>query len=129
MGLTGFSGGRMLKSTSPSCNLDLSPTRRGGRIRPGPMPRLAAAMPASLMTAARYGAALSKRARTLAIRMGYHSRPSFLIIGAQKAGTTALHGYLAEHPAIVPAQDKELAFFSPELFSDWPEHPNHAILC
>jgi hypothetical protein len=72
---------------------------------------------------------LSSRLKTLAIRAGYHSRPSFLVIGAQKAGTTALYYYLAEHPRIVPSRDKELGFFAPELFADWPEHPNHRILC
>jgi len=66
--------------------------------------------------------------RMLAIRAGYHSRPSFLIIGAQKAGTTALYYYLAEHPSIVPSRDKELGFFAPELFADWPEHPKFGVL-
>ena len=28
------------------------------------------------------------------VRLGYHSRPSFLIIGAQKAGTSALFSML-----------------------------------
>lgn len=37
--------------------------------------------------------------------------PSFLIIGAQKAGTSALFKYLSEHPEIVPAKEKELNFF------------------
>ena len=52
-----------------------------------------------------------------------------MIIGAQKAGTTALYYYLAEHPRIVPSREKEIGFFVPELFADWPEHPNHRILC
>ena len=33
------------------------------------------------------------------------------IIGAQKAGTTALHAYLADHPAIICGAEKELGFF------------------
>ena len=37
--------------------------------------------------------------------------PSFMIIGAQKAGTTSLYNYLIEHPRIVPALKKELFFF------------------
>jgi hypothetical protein len=61
------------------------------------------------------------------VRLGYHSTPSFLIIGAQKAGTTALYYYLAEHPNIVTGLQKEIGFFAPELFEDWPEHPNHAL--
>jgi Sulfotransferase domain len=36
--------------------------------------------------------------------------PDFLIIGAQKAGTTSLALYLAAHPCIIPASCKELHF-------------------
>src|SRR5581483_1266720 len=37
--------------------------------------------------------------------------PDFLIIGAQKAGTTSLFHYLGNHPAIIPALEKEPHFF------------------
>jgi hypothetical protein len=37
--------------------------------------------------------------------------PDFLIIGAQKAGTTALYSYLREHPAIAGPPWKEVSFF------------------
>ena len=74
-------------------------------------------------------AAAVRRFEGLALRAGYHSRPGFLIIGAQKGGTTSLYFYLAEHPRIVPPKRKEIGFFTPELFADWPEHPNHHILC
>lgn len=37
--------------------------------------------------------------------------PTFLIIGAQKAGTTALFSLLAQHPKILPPQEKEINFF------------------
>jgi hypothetical protein len=37
--------------------------------------------------------------------------PNFLIIGAQKAGTTALYAYLREHPAVVGPAWKEVSFF------------------
>jgi hypothetical protein len=37
--------------------------------------------------------------------------PGFLIIGAQKAGTTALYSYLREHPAIAGPPWKEVSFF------------------
>jgi hypothetical protein len=77
----------------------------------------------------RYRDALLNRLRAGLIRVGYHSKPRFLIIGAQKAGTTALYYYLAEHPNIIPSSEKEIGFFTPELFEDWPEHPNHLILC
>lgn len=38
--------------------------------------------------------------------------PSFLIIGAQKCGTTSLYEYLVEHPQIWEAHTKEPHFFS-----------------
>lgn len=37
--------------------------------------------------------------------------PNFLVIGAAKGGTTALHRYLAQHPEIYMSQRKELEFF------------------
>lgn len=37
--------------------------------------------------------------------------PDFIIIGAQKAGTTSLFGYLSEHPNIAPALAKEVHYF------------------
>jgi hypothetical protein len=42
--------------------------------------------------------------------------PNFFIVGAPKAGTTALYVYLRQHPEIfMPADAKEPHFFSPEL--------------
>lgn len=37
--------------------------------------------------------------------------PTFVTIGAQKCGTTALHSYLARHPEISMSRPKELDFF------------------
>ncbi|MHB8596656.1 MAG: sulfotransferase domain-containing protein [Ktedonobacteraceae bacterium] len=37
--------------------------------------------------------------------------PNFLIIGAQRCGTTSLYYYLLEHPQMVPGSAKELHFF------------------
>lgn len=37
--------------------------------------------------------------------------PSFLIIGAQKSGTTSLHSYLTLHPCICGPERKEVHFF------------------
>src|SRR5215204_4694713 len=37
--------------------------------------------------------------------------PDFLILGAQKAGTTALYAYLRRHPAILGPSWKEVSFF------------------
>jgi hypothetical protein len=38
--------------------------------------------------------------------------PGFLIIGAQRCGTTSLHSYLAAHPQVRAASGKELQYFS-----------------
>lgn len=37
--------------------------------------------------------------------------PDFLIIGAQRCGTTSLYNYLIKHPYIAPALKKEVHFF------------------
>jgi|GEM_PF-419149 len=39
------------------------------------------------------------------------NKPDFLIIGAQKAGTTSLHYYLNQHPRLVGSRPKELRYF------------------
>lgn len=43
--------------------------------------------------------------------------PSFLIIGAQKAGTSSLHTYLTQHQDLVAATPKELHYFDQETFA------------
>lgn len=40
--------------------------------------------------------------------------PTFVIVGAQKCGTTALHSYLARHPEISMSRPKELDYFIEE---------------
>ena len=37
--------------------------------------------------------------------------PAFIIAGAQKAGTTSLHSWLAAHPQLLPPFEKEVHFF------------------
>ena len=37
--------------------------------------------------------------------------PSFLVIGAQRSGSTTLHGYLTAHPRILPPLRKEVHYF------------------
>lgn len=37
--------------------------------------------------------------------------PGFIIIGAQRCGTTSLYNYLAKHPGVLPALQKEVHFF------------------
>ncbi len=43
--------------------------------------------------------------------------PNFLIIGAQKAGTTSLYYYLMQHPQIYMSPVKEPRFFYPEFYT------------
>lgn len=46
------------------------------------------------------------------VQPAIRSRPDFLIVGTQKAGTTSLHRYLARHPRLMPCTGpKELHFF------------------
>ena len=40
------------------------------------------------------------------------TKPTFLIIGAQKCGTTWLHQHLRKHPGVFMPAEKELEFFS-----------------
>jgi hypothetical protein len=37
--------------------------------------------------------------------------PDFIIIGAQRSGSTSLYSYLAEHPSVSPTLHKEIHFF------------------
>lgn len=48
-------------------------------------------------------------------------RPTFLVIGAQKSGTTSLYRYLDDHPAVVCASQKEVHYFDlyPERSTSW----------
>jgi len=47
--------------------------------------------------------------------------PEFVIIGAAKAGTTSLYGWLSEHPCVAPATQKEVHYFDYNHFRgvDW----------
>jgi hypothetical protein len=38
--------------------------------------------------------------------------PDFLVVGAQRAGTTSLYRYLAAHPAVTPPLRKEIQYFT-----------------
>lgn len=48
-------------------------------------------------------------------------KPSFLIIGGMKCGTTSLYSYLSKHPQVVPALKKEIHYFTKEFDrgTDW----------
>lgn len=43
---------------------------------------------------------------------GARALPDFLVLGAQKAGTTSLFRYLEEHPRVLPCLVKEVHYFS-----------------
>jgi Sulfotransferase domain len=47
--------------------------------------------------------------------------PEFVIIGAAKAGTTSLYGWLSKHPFVAPASQKEVHFFDYNYYrsDDW----------
>jgi hypothetical protein len=59
---------------------------------------------------------LNRRVRKLSFRyrqLTWEKRvlPDFIIIGAQKAGTSSLFFYLSQHPQLVPSWTKEVHFF------------------
>jgi sulfotransferase family protein len=78
---------------------------------------------------------INRQLRVLYSRLfpGQILAPSFLIIGAAKAGTTSLYSYLCEHPAVLPATRKEIGYFSYgyrrgwgyylSFFPIWPREP------
>lgn len=47
--------------------------------------------------------------------------PDFIIVGVQRGGTTSLYHYLAQHPNIAPALDKEVHYFDHHFIRgmDW----------
>jgi len=47
--------------------------------------------------------------------------PSFIILGAQKAGTSSLYNYLAQHPQILAPKTKELHYF--DTLNETPSKP------
>ncbi|TYZ60992.1 hypothetical protein PybrP1_005347 [[Pythium] brassicae (nom. inval.)] len=56
---------------------------------------------------------LHQTRRTLDLSTDYGARPapSFMVIGAQKAGTTSLYDYITQHDLAVPAKRKETHYF------------------
>lgn len=51
---------------------------------------------------------------------------SVFCCGVQKGGTTSLHAYFAEHPALSPPRYKEIHFFDGENLDSFP--PDYAVL-
>jgi Sulfotransferase domain len=57
----------------------------------------------------------------------FRMEPDFLIIGAQRAGTTSLHSYLKQHPAVIPSWlvRKELHYFSKNFDKSYAWYKGH----
>lgn len=54
-----------------------------------------------------------------------HQAPDFLIVGAQKAGTTSLYNCLKQHPSVLPARKKEIHYFSQFYHKGLPWYLDH----
>lgn len=54
---------------------------------------------------------MKNRIKKIFTRLGYYSKPDFIIIGAQKAGTTGLFEILDQHSLIVCSNIKEIHYF------------------
>jgi hypothetical protein len=75
---------------------------------------------------------LRRRTRTavlLRIPLRLNARPDFIMIGAQKAGTTSLYAWLTEHPDVLAARRKEPQFFNRRMDTEpvrayWLEFPS-----
>ncbi|MBP1819463.1 sulfotransferase domain-containing protein [Mycobacterium sp. OAE908] len=91
-----------------SCRAN-SVTAAGGVVRDS----LKAALKAiPLSDDRKYGLARRLRIdRTIAVSVGRYTEPAFLILGAQKSGTTSLYRYLTAHPSVKPALRKEIHYF------------------
>lgn len=53
----------------------------------------------------------TRRTLDLSTDAGSRVAPSFMVIGAQKAGTTSLYDYITQHDLVVPAKRKETHYF------------------
>ncbi|HXU25926.1 MAG TPA: sulfotransferase [Bacteroidia bacterium] len=66
--------------------------------------------------------------KKILIKLGYHSQPNFIIIGAQKAGTTSLFSILKQHSYLMGADKKEIHFFDRDdsdvakLYNQYHQH-------
>jgi hypothetical protein len=53
----------------------------------------------------------SNKIRKILAFLGFYSKPTFLILGAQKAGTTSLFSILNQHSLIKSSLKKEVHYF------------------
>ncbi len=103
--------------------MDQDPSTRPGAV---PVARLSAdgtSVPATASSdaTAHAGRGLPRRVRRpltatrVALRRptaSLRTLPEFLILGAQRSGTTSLYRYLAAHPAVAPPVRKEIQYFT-----------------
>ena len=61
--------------------------------------------------------ALSVRRQYRRATWRYRALPDFIIIGAQKSGTSSIYYYLSQHPQLLPSFNKEVHFFDGGLDS------------
>lgn len=54
---------------------------------------------------------MKNKIKTLLLKLNYCTKPNFIIVGAEKAGTTALHSILEQHSKIVSGRIKEIHYF------------------
>ena len=52
------------------------------------------------------------RVRIRSLTSDWRRLPDFLVIGAQRSGTSSLYKYLSAHPGVVPSVRKEVEYFS-----------------
>ena len=72
-----------------------------------------------------FSPAFKRRARSISTAIAWNRGPDFLVVGAEKAGTTALFRYLSRHPRLTSSVVKETYFFSPEAFRGWNHNPEY----
>lgn len=56
---------------------------------------------------------------------GGYCRPSFLIIGVGKCGTSSLYYYLTGHPSVIPASQKQIQWFDHQYSSHFDKYLHH----
>jgi hypothetical protein len=59
---------------------------------------------------------MNKFIETVLIKLGYYSKPDFIIVGAQKAGTSGLFQILNQHSLIIGSKKKEIHYFDKDAW-------------
>jgi hypothetical protein len=60
----------------------------------------------------------TRRSLDLEREAGTRKAPSFIILGAQKSGTTSLHSYICQHPLVLAGKRRETHYFDWRWASD-----------